>query len=115
MTMTPQVASVRIQRELTELEQKIAEGLEMAANLTATLVRARADTAAGPAVGHDLLLRLSNVQSTLLKASGDTARVHSGLLEIGKEMGIVDEYCIGNLSVAETAADRAPEPVRAAA
>ncbi|MET0251540.1 MAG: hypothetical protein ABW203_05110 [Novosphingobium sp.] len=91
--MTPQTASVRINRELAALEQKLAEGLEVAASLTATLVRARADTDTPAATGHELLLRLSNVQASLLKASGETSRVHTGLLNIGRELGIVDEYC----------------------
>jgi hypothetical protein len=93
MKMTPQIATMRIQRELAALEDTLAEGLERAATLTATLARARADTHAGPATGHDLLLRLASVQSGLLKANGDTARVHEGLLQIGRELGYVDELC----------------------
>src|SRR5689334_16142633 len=71
----------------------ISEGLEKAASLTATLVRARADTKAGGAAGHELLLRLTSVQTGLLKANAETARVHEGLLRIGREMGYVDELC----------------------
>lgn len=93
MKMTPQIAAMRIRRELTELEETLAEGLERAASLTATLVRARADTSAGITTGQDLLMRLTAVQNGLLKANGDTARVHEGLLEIGRELGYVDELC----------------------
>jgi hypothetical protein len=93
MTMSPEVATMRIQRELAALEETLAEGLEKAASLTATLARARADTKAGAATGHELLLRLTSVQTGLLKANAETARVHEGLLRIGREMGYVDELC----------------------
>lgn len=93
MRMTPEVAAMRIQRELTALEETLAEGLERAAMLTATLAKARADTQVGATTGHDLLLRLTSVQSGLLKANAETARVHQGLLRIGREMGYVDEVC----------------------
>lgn len=94
MKMTPEVATMRIQRELAALEEALAEGLEKAAGLTATLVKARADLNSSPALGHDLLLRLTAVQAGLLKANADTARVHEGLLRIGREMGRVDELCL---------------------
>jgi hypothetical protein len=105
MTMTPEVATMRIQRELASLEATLAESLERAASLTATLARARADTKVGLATGHDVLLRLSAVQSGLLKASSDTVRAHEGLLRIGQEMGYADEACLtgslpGDLNVA---------------
>ena len=93
MRMTPEVATMRIQRELAALEETLAEGLEKAASLTATLAKARADTRAGATTGHDLLLRLTSVQAGLLKANAETARVHQGLLRIGREMGYVDELC----------------------
>jgi hypothetical protein len=93
MKMTPQIATMRIQRELAALEETLAEGLERAASLTATMARARADTGAGLATGHDLLVRLAAVQSGLLKANADTARVHQGLLHLGRELGYVDELC----------------------
>ena len=93
MSMTPEVATMRIQRDLVALEESLAEGLEKAATLTATLARARADTHAGSALGHDLLLRLTSVQAGLLKANAETARVHEGLLRIGRELGFMDEKC----------------------
>jgi hypothetical protein len=93
MRMTPEIATMRIQRELAALEETLADGLEKAASLTATLAKARADTSAGLTTGHDLLLRLTSVQTGLLKANAETARVHEGLLRIGREMGYVDELC----------------------
>src|SRR5688572_12212566 len=95
MKMTPEIATMRIQRELTALEDLVSEGLEKAAGLTATLARARADTDAGLTTGHDVLLRLTSIQTGLLKVSGETARVHEGLLRIGQELGYLDERCFG--------------------
>jgi hypothetical protein len=98
MKMTPEVATMRIERELAALEESLTEGMERVAMLTATLVRARSDTNAGVATGHEVLLRLVSVQNSLLKANSDTARVHNGLLEIGRELGRVEEPCYyGNL------------------
>lgn len=93
MKMTPEIAAVRIQRELAALEESLAQGLERAASLTATLARARADTDVGMTTGSDVLLRLTSVQTGLLKANTETARVHQGLLKIGRELGYLDERC----------------------
>ena len=93
MKMSPEIAAVRIQRELAALEQSLAEGLERAASLTATLAKARSDTDVGVATGTDLLMRLASVQTGLIKANSETARVHQGLLQIGRELGYFDEFC----------------------
>lgn len=95
MKMTPQIATMRIQRELSELEEIVSQGLEKAAGLTATLAKARADTDAGLTTGHDVLLRLASIQTSLLKVGGETARVHEGLLRVGQELGYLDERCFG--------------------
>lgn len=104
MKMTPEIATMRIQRELAALEETLAVGLEKAASLTATLAKARMDTQVGVATGQDVLLRLTSIQSGLLKANGETARVHEGLLRIGQELGYLDERCYGMGSLEPAAA-----------
>ena len=101
MKMTPEVATMRIQRELASLEGTIAEALEKAAGLTTTLAKARTDSSVGLTTGHDVLLRLTTIQSSLVKVGADTGRVHQGLLRVGQELGYVDELCIGAAGVKE--------------
>jgi hypothetical protein len=101
MKMTPEIATMRIQRELAALEETLAEALEKAAGLTSTLARARTDTAAGLTTGHDVMMRMTSIQSGLLKVGAETGRVHQGLLKVGVELGYCDELCLGAATVQE--------------
>ena len=93
MTMTKQVAALRISTQIHELESAINHTLGCAAALTASTATARNDFEVGPAVGLKALTWLANVQANLVKAGGDTARVHADLLSAAREMGIADENC----------------------
>ena len=91
MSMTYPVAKMRIVRKMREAEHAIDEAMLRNASLFASLITSRRETGSEPFVGHEALLRLAKSQQTLLSAGGDLARVHAGLAEIGKEMGVLDK------------------------
>ncbi|WP_240344503.1 hypothetical protein [Novosphingobium sp. THN1] len=87
------VHGLRITRDLHDAEAALDEALIRQANLLATMVRARRETPVGPFTGQDALLRLAASQKAVLDASGELARVHGKLLDVGREMGsgLVDD------------------------
>lgn len=87
------VHGLRITRDLQEAEAALDEALIRQANLLATMVRARRETPVGPFTGQDALLRLAASQKSVLDASGELARVHGKLLDVGREMGSVIDDC----------------------
>ena len=89
--MTVPVAQMRISRDMTEAERALDEALIRHSSLFTTMVSARRETASGPAVGHEALLRLVRSQQALLEAGGDLARVHGSLLQVQREMGVGEE------------------------
>ena len=93
MTLNPQIGTLQIARELQELEQTLADALQRASNLTATMTRVRIETGHDIAVGHEPLMRATKLQGTLLTACAEAARVHSSARRIGRELGYLDEQC----------------------
>jgi hypothetical protein len=91
MSMTVPVAQLRIARDITEAEKALDEALIRQSSLFTTMVAARRETAAGPFVGHEALLRLAKSQQALLEAGGNLARVHGSLLDVQKETCGVEE------------------------
>lgn len=91
MTMTTDVARLRIARKIQATEAALDQALTLQSELFATMIEARRETGSGPAIGQDTLLRLAKVQQTLLDAGGDLARVHGRLLEIAVEKGSNDD------------------------
>jgi len=91
MTMTTEVARLRIARKIQATEEALDQALTLQSELFATMIEARRETGSGPALGQDTLLRLAKVQQTLLDAGGDLARVHGRLLEIAVEKGQCDD------------------------
>ncbi|MBB4612167.1 hypothetical protein [Novosphingobium taihuense] len=87
------VHGMRITRDLHQAEAALDEALIRQANLLATMVRARRETAVGPFTGQEALLRLAASQKAVLDASGELARVHGKLLDVGREMGSVIDEC----------------------
>lgn len=81
------IHGLRITRDLHEAEAALDEALIRQANLLATMVRARREAAVGPFTGQEALLRLAASQKAILDASGEMARVHGKLLDVGREMG----------------------------
>lgn len=81
------VHGLRITRDLHEAEAALDEVLIRQANLLATMVRARREASVGPFTGQEALLRLAASQKAVLHASGELARVHGKLLDVGREVG----------------------------
>lgn len=91
MMMTNEVARLRIARKIQATEAALDQTLTLQSELFATMIEARRETGAGPALGQDTLLRLAKVQQTLLDAGGDLARIHGRLLEISVEKCSTDD------------------------
>lgn len=85
MSMTIEVARMRIARDIHEAEASLDEALLKQANLLSSIVKARRETASGPFEGHDVLLRLNRSQQSILTAGSELARVHSRLQKIQEE------------------------------
>ncbi|MFN3457085.1 MAG: hypothetical protein ACK4UL_04600 [Novosphingobium meiothermophilum] len=111
------VHGLRITRDLHDAEAALDEALIRQANLLATMVRARRETAVGPFTGQEALLRLAASQKAVLEASGELARVHGKLLAVGQEVrsGLVDDCpAAGSLDDGSADAARPAGMVRAA-
>jgi hypothetical protein len=89
MTMTTTVAQLRITRELADAEASLNDALLKQSQLFATMIAARQATGVSPALGQDVLLRLTKAQQTMLSAGGDLARVHGRMVEIGRDMNLI--------------------------
>lgn len=87
------VHGMRITRDLHQVEAALDEALIRQANLLATMVRARRETEVGPFTGQEALLRLAASQRAVLDASGEIARVHGKLLDVGRELGSFIDDC----------------------
>lgn len=93
MTMNTVVAQMRITRELVEAENALNDALLKQSQLFSTMLAARRDIEIGQFTGQEVLMRLNKAQSDLLASGGGLARVHGGLLEIGREVGHVMDDC----------------------
>ncbi len=91
MTMTIEVARLRIANKIQATEAALDQALTLQSELFATMIAARRETGLGPALGQDTLLRLAKVQQSLLDAGGDLARIHGRLLEISVEKGSIED------------------------
>lgn len=100
MTMTTEVARLRIGRKLQETEAALDQALTLQSELFATMIDARRETGSGSALGQDALLRLAKVQQTLLDAGGDLARIHGRLLDIAREKSVITDCPPTNASLA---------------
>lgn len=80
------VHGLRIQRDLHEAEAALDEALIRQANLLATMVRARRETSVGAFTGQEAILRLAASQRAVLDASGELARVHGKLTDVGRDV-----------------------------
>ncbi|MDF1835692.1 MAG: hypothetical protein P1U62_12540 [Alteraurantiacibacter sp. bin_em_oilr2.035] len=86
MTMSYNVAQMRIVRELREAEKALDDALLRQSSLLSAMVQARKDTGAAPFTGQEALMRLSKSHQTLVSAGGDLARVHSNLLSVQQDV-----------------------------
>ena len=92
MSLTAPTATIRLQRGVKSSEQSVARALAGVSGLFHSAALARAEVGGvSPAEGQDVLLRLHKSIGGLVEISGNIARVHGRLAEIGVERGTVDE------------------------
>lgn len=87
MTMTSDVATLRIMRELKQLEDAIDAAIVAQCALGATLAQARIDTDAPAVTGHVAIMRLGKAGQMLIAARADAIRAHEDLYKVGQERG----------------------------
>ena len=85
MTMTAQVAALRIARELASSEMEIDRAVESSAMLLATMARARIDTDATSGSSQVAMMRMAQALSALTDARKGIVQTHSELRKIGQE------------------------------
>ena len=87
MTMTTQVATLRITRELKQLEDAIDAAIAAQCALGMTLAQARVETDTPAVTGHVALMRLAKAGQALVTARADAIRAHEDLFKVGQERG----------------------------
>lgn len=87
MTMTSEVATLRILRDLKQLEDAIDLAIAAQCTLGVTLAQARIDTEAPAVTGHVAMMRLAKAGQMLISARADVIRAHEELYKVGEERG----------------------------
>jgi hypothetical protein len=87
MTMTSEVATLRIMRELNQLENAIDAAIAAQCTLGVTLAQARIDTETPAVTGHVAMMRLAKAGQMLIAARADAIRAHEELYKVGQERG----------------------------
>lgn len=85
MTMTTEIAALRIARDLKQLEDAIDAAIAAQCALGATLAQARIDTDTPMVVGHVALMRLAKAGQLMIGARADTIRAHEDLYKVAEE------------------------------
>jgi hypothetical protein len=85
--MTPEVAALRIVRDLKQLEDAIDAAIAAQCALGATLAQARIDTESPAVTGHVAMMRLAKAGQMLISARADAIRAHEDLYKVGEERG----------------------------
>jgi hypothetical protein len=83
--MTPDIAALRIARDLKQFEDALDTALAAQCALGATLAQARIDTDTPMVVGHVALMRLVKAGQTLIAARADAIRAHEELYKVAEE------------------------------
>ena len=87
MTMTAEIAALRIERELKQLEDAIDLAISAQCALGVTLTQARIDTSSPAVSGHVAMMRLAKAGQMLVAARSDAIRAHEDLYKVGRERG----------------------------
>lgn len=88
MTMTPEIASLRIARTIKSVEDGMDELLARSGELLAELARARVGTTHAAHVGQRPMARIAAMQKSLVDARFDLVRAHSDLSKLAETMDI---------------------------
>lgn len=83
--MTPDIAALRIARDLKQFEDALDTAIAAQCALGATLAQARIDTDTPLVVGHVALMRLAKAGQTLIAARADAIRAHEELHKVAEE------------------------------
>lgn len=87
MTMTTEVATLRITRDLKQFEDAIDAAIAAQCSLGQTLIQARMDTESPAISGHVAMMRLAKAGQSLIAARTDAIRAHEDLYKVGVERG----------------------------
>lgn len=82
--MTPEVAALRIQREISATEDGIDSALALVGTLITTLTTARIETGSPALTGHRAIVRASAGLTKLVDARQDVIRAHEDLRRIAE-------------------------------
>ncbi len=93
MTMTPEIASLRIGRSVKSVEDALDELLARSGDLLAEMARARVATAEAAGLGQRPLMRIAAMQSNLVAARSELVRAHGDLSRLAETMGIPVAGC----------------------
>lgn len=93
MTMTPEVASLRIGRSVKSLEDAMDELLARSGDLLAEMARARVATAQAAQTGQRPMMRVAAMQKNLIAARSELMRAHGDLSQLAETMGIPVAGC----------------------
>lgn len=91
MTMSPEVATLRITNVLRDAETAIDQALLSQSRLLTEMIAARLGTGETSILGQAEVMRLIKAQQSLTASATDLARVHGGLLEIAREKAIFED------------------------
>jgi hypothetical protein len=98
MPLNKEAAAARLIREMGASETTIADALVAASSLMHTAALAQSEFADAPALQtQSALLHLNKLLGGLIDARGEAMRVHSQLLDLGREMGATESpFCPKN-------------------
>lgn len=91
MTMTTPVAAMRISSGIRDAEAALDEALLKQSQLLTEMITARLHDDGPAFVGQVEVMRLIKAQQAVTSSANDLARVHGGLLDIGREKSLIDD------------------------
>lgn len=91
MNMTQPIATMRISSSIREAETALDEALLKQSQLLTEMVTARLHDDGPAFVGQVEIMRMIKAQQAVTASANDLARVHGGLLEIGREKSLIDD------------------------
>ena len=86
--MTPEIASMRIGRNIKSVEDDLDELLAKAGELLAELARARVATIGAAVHGQRPMARVAAMQKSLIEARSEIVRAHNDLSKLAETMDI---------------------------
>ena len=91
MSMTEQVATIRITNVLREAEAALDEALLKQSELLTEMINARLSSGGTSIIGQVEIMRLIKSQQSITASANNLSRVHGGLLEIGREKALIED------------------------